>query len=67
MLKINVLQPEEALIAGFRINLDWEIIEISDTNLKLQLLFEDAKLVSSSSEYDLIEIQFVQPEVFVNK
>ena len=67
MLKINVLQPEEALIAGFRINLDWEIIEISDTNLKLQLLFEDAKLVSSSSEYDLIEIQFIQPEVFVNE
>ena len=42
------------------------MLEISDQYLKLQLLFEDAKLVSSSSEYDQIEIQFIQPEVFVN-
>ena len=42
------------------------MLEISDRHLKLQILFEDAKLVSSSSEYDQIEIQFVQPEVFVN-
>ena len=49
-----VVQPEENLEQGFQINLDWELVEVTETNLKLQLFFEDAKLVSSSSEYDKI-------------
>ena len=33
-----VVQPEENLEQGFQINLDWELVEVTETNLKLQLL-----------------------------
>ena len=67
LLKIDILQPGNDNSTATNLLKDWKFIEISENFLKLKLLFVDEILVSSTSEYDWVQIVFMQPGFFFSQ
>jgi len=46
--------------------LDWEVIQFTEKYMKVQLNFNNPMLISSTSDMDLIEIEFLESGAFIS-